>query len=273
MRLSASRVIPTIPCTDLRRSRQFYEGKLGLKLIRETEGELALAAGDTVLYLYVRPPAPSDHTLASFIVDDVAATVAALRKAGVVFEDYDQPGLKTTGGVAEWTDGRSAWFKDPDGNVLAVSEVPEEIRPVQPSGFLTVAEQANRHAIRRMWRRAVDPANIDETAARYAKNARYHGFGGDELRGREAIREMIAGYHAAFSDMKVKVHDIIASDDRTVVRVTVTGTHTGEFAGMPATGKTIAFDGITISRWKDGEIVEEWEGFDMTPVLEQLVAG
>ncbi len=270
MRLAASRVIPTIPCTDIARSRRFYVDQLGLKPIRETEGELALAAGDTVLYLYVRPPAPSDHTLATFVVDDVAARVAALRKAGVVFEEYDLPGVKTTGGIAEWTDGRSAWFQDPDGNVLAVSEVPEAIRPAQPSGFLTVAEQANRHAIRRMWRRAVDPVNIDETVAVYAKNARYHGFGGDEMRGRESIREMIAGYHAAFSDMKVKIHDVIASDDRTVVRVSVTGTHIGEFAGIPATGKTVTFDGFTISRWKDGEIVEEWEGFDMAPVLEQL---
>ncbi len=270
MRLAASPVIPTIPCTDLGRSRRFYEGKLGLKLIRETEGELALAAGDTVLYLYVRPPAPSDHTLASFIVDDVAATVAELRKEGVAFLNYDLPGLKTKRGIAEWTDGRSAWFKDPDGNVLAVSEVPVEIKPAEPSGFLTVAEQANRQAIRRMWRRSINPANIDETADVYAKNARYHGFGGDEFRGRAAIREMIAGYHAAFSDMKVKIHDVIASDDRTVVRVSVTATHTGEFAGIPATGKQVTFDGFTISRWKDGQIVEEWEGFDMPSALEQL---
>ncbi len=272
MRLSDSRVIPTIPCTDAGRARRFYEDKLGLKLIRETEGEVVLAAGDTVLYLYVRPPAPSEHTLASFIVDDVAAEMAKLRRVGVQFEEYDLPGLKTEGGIAEWTDGRSAWFRDPDGNVLALSEVPAELKPAQPSGFLTVAEQANRQAIRRMWRRAIDPSKIDETAAVYAKNARYHGFGGDEFRGRDAIREMIAGYHAAFSDMRLKLHDVIASDDRTIVRVTVTGTHTGEFAGIPATGKEVSFDGFTISRWKDGEIVEEWEGFDVPSVLAQLGA-
>ena len=56
------------------------------------------------------------HTAASFEVDDVQAVVSELRERGIVFEDYDMPGLKTVNGVAELDGEYAAWFRDPDGN-------------------------------------------------------------------------------------------------------------------------------------------------------------
>jgi hypothetical protein len=66
----------------------------------------------------------SPATLASFEVEDAEATVGEMREKGVDFEEYDLPGLKTEGGIAELGGVKGAWFKDPDGNILAVFEPP-----------------------------------------------------------------------------------------------------------------------------------------------------
>ena len=58
-----------------------------------------------------------------FIVDDVEDTVKGLKDRGVVFEEYDFPGLKTENGIATMGNVKGAWFRDPDGNILAVSQV------------------------------------------------------------------------------------------------------------------------------------------------------
>jgi len=62
----------------------------------------------------------SRATVAAFVVGDLDAVVASLRERSVVFEEYDLPGLKTENGIAAVGSVRAAWFKDPDGNILAV---------------------------------------------------------------------------------------------------------------------------------------------------------
>jgi len=115
-----------LPTTDLKRSREFYERKLGLKVVKASDyGIMLEAGGGTSLYVYKRGPAKSEHTLASFEVADLEAKVDEMSKNGIVFEQYDFPGLKTNEkGIATFEeDGeKSAWFKDPDGNILAVSQ-------------------------------------------------------------------------------------------------------------------------------------------------------
>ena len=123
--LSNAPVAPTIPVTDLKKARDFYEKTLGLSVKQEDEGEgLLIEAGQgSMLYLYKRPPAPSQHTLASFHVKDLDAEMDDLIAKGVVFEQYDMPGLKTDEkGIAMMGDMRGCWFKDPDGNILAHDE-------------------------------------------------------------------------------------------------------------------------------------------------------
>ena len=123
---SKAKAHPTLPVTDIERARKFYGETLELKLREElAPGHLLYDAGEgTFLVVYERPtPTKADSTAASFIVDDVEATVKGLKDRGVVFEEYDFPGLQTVNSIATMGNVKGAWFKDPDDNILAVSEV------------------------------------------------------------------------------------------------------------------------------------------------------
>ena len=123
--LASSPVHPTLPVVDIERAKKFYEEKLGLKVTRTDPSPGAvLQAGDgTNLYLYQRAATKADHTAVSFSVSDVEATVKGLRANGVVFEEIDQPGIKTVDGIATMGDIKGAWFKDTEGNILAVTNM------------------------------------------------------------------------------------------------------------------------------------------------------
>jgi catechol 2,3-dioxygenase-like lactoylglutathione lyase family enzyme len=126
--LGVNRVATTIPVKDPAQARSFYEGTLQLTVARElSDGSIEYeCGGGTSMYTYPTPDnaGKSPATLASFEVDDVEATVREMRDKGITFEEYDLPGLKTEGGIAEVGGSRGGWFKDPDGNILAVFEPP-----------------------------------------------------------------------------------------------------------------------------------------------------
>ena len=119
-----TRASAVICSTDLERSRDFYENQVGLTLSPETIPNHLLfecADGSTLLVYGRGAPNAADHTQVRFWSDDVEGDVKALRARGVVFEEYDFPALKTVDGVATTAGiGTSAWFKDPDGNTLAL---------------------------------------------------------------------------------------------------------------------------------------------------------
>ena len=118
------RASAVICSTDLERSEAFYERQVGLTLSPETiKNHLLLDCGDgTTLLVYGRPAEnKADHTQVRFWTDDVAADVVRLKERGVVFEEYDFPTLKTVASIATTPGvGSSAWFKDPDGNTIAL---------------------------------------------------------------------------------------------------------------------------------------------------------
>jgi catechol 2,3-dioxygenase-like lactoylglutathione lyase family enzyme len=122
--LSDRRVYATIPTTDLARAKRWYEEKLGLtSRSEEAMGAIYDLGGGTGFLLYPTPNAgKAPNTLATFSSTDVPADVKSLRERGVVFEEYDFPGLKTEGGVAVLGDRKAAWFKDSDGNILAIGD-------------------------------------------------------------------------------------------------------------------------------------------------------
>ena len=95
----------------------------------------------------------------------------------------------------------------------------------------------------------------------------------DELRGADAIKGLFAAYRFAFPDFHVHVDDRVAAGDRMVQAFTITGTHAGEFMGIPPTQKKIRVNGIVMSRFQDGKIVEEWEVIDQLTFLQQLGVG
>jgi catechol 2,3-dioxygenase-like lactoylglutathione lyase family enzyme len=124
--LTNAQVEAVIPVSDIEEALSFYGGKLGLEVLERMDDlpdnpEIRFRVGNGVLAAYKSVGAgQSRHTLLSFVVDDVRSTVAALRERGVTFEEYDTPDIKTEGGIAEMGDAIAAWFKDPDGNILAV---------------------------------------------------------------------------------------------------------------------------------------------------------
>lgn len=113
---------------DIERAKKFYVEKLGLQPVDAPlpEDGAAFESGKgTWLYMYEREGGSrADHTVAGWMVDDVETAVAELRKRGVVFQQYDVPGLKTDErGIAVSGPAKSAWFKDTEGNILAVTEM------------------------------------------------------------------------------------------------------------------------------------------------------
>ena len=112
-----------IPANDVARARRFYEGKLGFKPGEEIAGGVSYEfAGGTACFLY--PAAPSAGTSkasqAFWQVDDLDRVMKRLRERGVVFEEYDDPGLKTVNGVFVGGGAKAAWFKDTEGNIMAL---------------------------------------------------------------------------------------------------------------------------------------------------------
>jgi catechol 2,3-dioxygenase-like lactoylglutathione lyase family enzyme len=113
------RVAALLPTTDMERAKDFYGNTLGLKLL-PIEGPVVYeaGAGSTLELLYRSEPTKAEHTVAAFRVPDIAGAVAKLEASGVVFEDYE--GAENH--VLAFGPTKLAWFKDPDGNLVALSE-------------------------------------------------------------------------------------------------------------------------------------------------------
>jgi catechol 2,3-dioxygenase-like lactoylglutathione lyase family enzyme len=130
MLLKETTIAPSIPVTDIKRARTFYEDTLGLQVIAEDSAPSLLleASWGSMLYLYQRGPSKADHTLAGFQVHNLESIMDQLKAKGVKFEEYDMPdmGLKTQNGIATFKGGifeKGAWFKDPDGNILSLNQM------------------------------------------------------------------------------------------------------------------------------------------------------
>ena len=114
-----------IPVSDLERAKRWYEEKLGLKP-SEDMGEMGAGyklGGGTLAFMYPTQFAgTAQNTMLGFDSPDLVADMKALRAKGVVFLDYDLPGLKTENGVAEFDKIKNAWANDSEGNILAFVE-------------------------------------------------------------------------------------------------------------------------------------------------------
>ena len=130
--LAAADVAGRLPATDLERARRFYADKLGLEPAEERPGGLLYRGRSGVFALFASGGAASGtHTQLAFDVDDLAATVAELRRRGVVFEEVDVPGLRTVDGIATVEGNypskggrgeRAAWLRDSEGNLLGIGQ-------------------------------------------------------------------------------------------------------------------------------------------------------
>ena len=130
--LKNGRVATRLPAQDLNRARSFYAEKLGLEASEERPGGLLYRCASGEFVLFESGGASSGtFTQMAWQVEDIEATVEALRSRGVAFEKYDLPGLTTVDGIAEIEGNypskgkaeRGAWFRDSEGNLLAIGQV------------------------------------------------------------------------------------------------------------------------------------------------------
>ena len=115
----------TLPASDYARAKAWYADKLGLTPVKEEANDMGAwyETGGARFLVYPSGSAGTNEaTAASFTVDDFDAAIAQLRGAGVVFEEFDYEDFQTVDGVLTTPDGdRAAWFKDSEGNILAMS--------------------------------------------------------------------------------------------------------------------------------------------------------
>jgi steroid delta-isomerase-like uncharacterized protein len=131
--------------------------------------------------------------------------------------------------------------------------------------------EQNKALVRRYLEQTVNERNaaaIDElTSADYVG----HMSGAPPL-DRATHKQLLAGFQAAFPDLRVAIEDLIAEGDKVVNRATYSGTHRGDFQGIAPTGKQFTIAGINVSRIADGKVVEDWTVLDMLSMLQQIGA-
>lgn len=129
--------------------------------------------------------------------------------------------------------------------------------------------EANKSLVRRTYD-AINRKDFDALAAVIADDVIEH----DEFPGLEQTKsgviQFFRTFHAAFSGLTMTVEDAIAEGDKVFTRVTLTGTHVGEFLGIPATGRSISVPLADFFRIRDGQMVEHWGVADSGVMMQQL---
>jgi catechol 2,3-dioxygenase-like lactoylglutathione lyase family enzyme len=123
MMLNTSKIIAIVSTKNPDKAREFYERVLGLKFVRDEHFALVFNANDTMLRVTkVQDFSPAGHAVLGWEVADVRAAVAELSQRGVRFERYNGMTQDVSGVWASPSGARVAWFKDPDGNVLSLTQ-------------------------------------------------------------------------------------------------------------------------------------------------------
>ena len=132
----------------------------------------------------------------------------------------------------------------------------------------------NEAVVERFFEEVFNHENYDVLSETHTDDAVNHGPPGAEgdLRGHEAAKEYFVGIHEAFPDVHAEVETLVPADDYVTARVTYTGTHQGEFMGIPATEKHVEVEGILMNRMEDGKIAETWGQIDAVSLMEQVGA-
>lgn len=125
--LTNAKITAILPATDLERAKNFYTEKLGLRISPKPDqpgGILFEGGAGTELFVYERATAGAEFTQVGFTVEDLVSEVNELKAKGVVFEEYDLPGIKTENSIASFGEYMVAWFKDSEGNIIALDQRP-----------------------------------------------------------------------------------------------------------------------------------------------------
>ncbi len=126
--LNTAVIMPTLPAVDMERAKNFYRQKLGLTHVDFGADWITgfQGAHGTMIILTLRGKGTdTDQDSVSFNVDDIEKEIKELKARGVKFEDFDLPNLRTVNHVATRGAFRAAWFRDSEGNMLALGETPK----------------------------------------------------------------------------------------------------------------------------------------------------
>jgi catechol 2,3-dioxygenase-like lactoylglutathione lyase family enzyme len=123
--LSDNDAIATVAVKNLETAKQFYEGTLGLTKIMENEEVVAFKTGKSTLFVYRSQFAGTNQaTAVTFVAQEIDDLVRTLRNRGVTFEHYDLPKMTRQGDIHVAGPMKTAWFKDPDGNIFSLVTPP-----------------------------------------------------------------------------------------------------------------------------------------------------
>jgi steroid delta-isomerase-like uncharacterized protein len=132
-----------------------------------------------------------------------------------------------------------------------------------------MSKQDNIAATQRLGE-AVNSGNLDVLNEVFAPTAIDRDPASDQAPGPAGFIQFFTGFRAAFPDLAIAVEQLVADDDNVAIAYTVTGTHQGDFLGIPATGRQIKARGMQIARFENGQIVERWGSSDQLGILQQI---
>lgn len=130
--------------------------------------------------------------------------------------------------------------------------------------------EENKKIAHRIREEIVNQGKMEVADELIADNYVWHGPGGLTANGPEGFKNVISGFRSAFPDLKIIVNEELAEGDFVVFHYTTTGTHKGEFSGIPPTGKQVKFSGIILRRIVDGKLLEDWDMYDSPTFMKQL---
>jgi len=125
-------------------------------------------------------------------------------------------------------------------------------------------------AAKKKYFEAFNARNLDAIDDLFAPGYVLHMAGAPDVEGAAMLKQMVAGSFAALSDAELEAQDMVAEGDKVATRWAMTAVHSGEFMGIPPTNRRLTMTGIIIDRFKDGQVVEAWELFDMHGLMVQL---
>ncbi len=139
-------------------------------------------------------------------------------------------------------------------------------------GQVTEVTEENKALLRRYTDEVVNKGNLDAADEMVAPGYVHHQPPNPDQHGIDRFKQLVVDLRTAFPDIHVAIDDQIAEGDRVATRITIRGTHLGEFLGVAPTGRKVEMKGIAIDRCSDGKIVEGWECSDALGLMRQLGA-
>jgi len=130
----------------------------------------------------------------------------------------------------------------------------------------------NKETIRRFWEEVFNKRKLELVDNLFTEDYVYHGAAGQDVRGREGLKQFLTMYFNAFPDIHAEVEDVFGEGNAVASRAMCRGTHKGELMGMPPTGKQIEIRVICTNRFAGNRVAEDWELPDLFGMMQQLGA-